>query len=159
MPKYYTETGQVIRKPSSYAATGAPMYSTKYSNTKNINQSHDIYKVNCSNGKTYIGKTTNIERRANEHFTGNGSKVTQKFKPRSIKVIDTCPGYFSSEQEQYHTKKYMDKYGFENVRGGYYTNSHTLCENEFVASSQFNGSKNGFIFKRGNKGLGYYRDK
>ena len=28
--------------------------------------------------KKYIGKTTDIERRMNQHFYGNGAKVTQR---------------------------------------------------------------------------------
>lgn len=121
---YYTKSGQRIRNPTAYAKTYAPMYKNK--GTANINQPTQIYKVSCENNKTYIGKTTNIDRRMHQHFSGNGSKVTKKFTPISGKVIDKCPGFFGNNREQYHTEAYMKKYGYNNVRGGTYTNSKTL---------------------------------
>tara|TARA_Y100000389_G_scaffold176226_1_gene187596 strand:- start:130 stop:540 length:411 start_codon:yes stop_codon:yes gene_type:complete len=127
MPKtYYTITGQIIRNPEAYAATGAPMYKTKYSNSKDINEEKDIYKLKLKNNKIYVGMTGDIEKRMEQHFSGNGSKVTKKFKPIKGKIIDSCPGYFAEEIEQYHTEEYIDKYGYGNVRGGKYTNSKTL---------------------------------
>ena len=39
MPKYYTETGKLIRNNEAYAETGAPMYkSNKHYDTKNLNE-------------------------------------------------------------------------------------------------------------------------
>jgi predicted GIY-YIG superfamily endonuclease len=70
-----------------------------------------IYVINCEKGKKYIGKTENFERRANQHFSGNGAKVTQKFEPKVMKEIDVVPGYFANEIEQEYTEEYMDKYG------------------------------------------------
>ncbi len=34
MPNYYTQSGQIIRNPDAYARTGAPMYTTRYTNQK-----------------------------------------------------------------------------------------------------------------------------
>ena len=126
MTTYYTSNGTYIRNPEAYARTGAPMYKTKYGDSPDINQKTDIYKLNLKNGKKYIGKTTNIDRRMNQHFSGNGAKVTKKFEPIDGKVVDSCPGFFSDKLEQEYTEEYIDKYGYENVRGGKYTNSKTL---------------------------------
>ena len=126
MPTYYTESGQKIRNPEAYASTGAPMYETKYGNTKDVNAPTTIYKMNLQNGKKYIGKTTDVDRRMEQHFSGNGSKVTKKFKPISGEVIDEVPGFFSDEVEHEYTEEYIEKHGYGNVRGGYYTNSKTL---------------------------------
>ena len=123
---FYTKYGTYIRNPKAYAHTGAPMYETKYKGSKNINKEHQIYKLTLEDGKKYIGKTTNFNRRMNEHFSGNGSKVTQKFKPIKGKIIDCCHGYFSNKVEQKHTEKNIKKYGYDNVRGGAYSNSKTL---------------------------------
>ena len=147
--QYYNSYGQKIKNPDAYAKTGAPMYKNfvtsngnKVKNPNNfckagrqlygddINKKTDIYKMNLENGKKYIGKTTNIDRRMNEHFSGNGSKVTQKFKPKTGEVIDSCPGYYSNQVEQYHTDKTIQKHGYNNVRGGKYTNSKTLKHNK-----------------------------
>ena len=126
MPNYYTRSGDKIYNPSAYAKTGAPMYKTKYSESKDINQKTSIYKLDCKNDKKYIGKTTDIDRRMDQHFSGNGSKVTKKFKPIEGKVVDECPGFFSDKLEQKHTVKNIKKYGYNNVRGGKYVNSKTL---------------------------------
>jgi len=132
MPTYYSENGTYIRNPTAYAKTGAPMYTTKYGNTININKETDIYKLELQDGKKYIGKTTDVDRRMDQHFSGNGAKVTQKFKPISGEIVDTCPGFFSDKVEQKHTNKNIKKHGYDNVRGGKYTNSHTLKSQKVV---------------------------
>ena len=126
MPIYYTQAGQTVRNPEAYAKTGAPMYTTRYTESKDINSPTAIYKMNLEGGKKYVGKTTDFDRRMDQHFSGNGAKVTKKFKPINVKVIDEVPGFFSDDVEQEHTEEYIDKYGYENVRGGKYTNSKTL---------------------------------
>ena len=123
--QYYTKKGKIIYNPSAYAKTGAPMYEHPCSNV-NINKKTHIYKLNLEDGKKYVGKTTNINKRMDQHFSGNGAKVTQKFKPIQCKVVDEVPGFFSDEIEQSYTEKYIQKYGYDNVRGGKYTNSTTL---------------------------------
>ena len=126
MPNYYTQSGQIIRNPDAYAKTGAPMYTTWYTESKDINAPTAIYKMNLEGGKKYVGKTTNVDRRMDQHFSGNGAKVTKKFKPIDAKVVDEVHGFFSDDVEQEYTEKYIDKHGYENVRGGYYTYSKTL---------------------------------
>ena len=129
MPNYYTQSGQKIRKPEAYARTGAPMYTTCYTESKDINAPTAIYKMNLEGGKKYVGKTKDVDRRMDQHFSGNGAKVTKKFQPIDAKVIDEVPGFFSDDVEQEYTEEYIDKYGYENVRGGMYTNSKTLKKN------------------------------
>ena len=76
-----------------------------------------IYVLNLENGKYYIGKTTNPSFRIDSHFNSNGSAWTRKYRPVSIEsIIPDCDDY----DEDKYTKKYMGKYGIENVRGGYY---------------------------------------
>jgi len=148
MPRnqYYTSYGKPIRNPEAYAATGAPMHKnfttrtgkkiydpdayTKsggqlYSN-KDINEERSIYKVECRGGKKYIGETSNFDRRMDQHFSGRGAKVTKKFQPKNALELDRVPGYFAKEVEQEYTEEYIEKYGYDNVRGGKYTNSKTL---------------------------------
>jgi len=63
MTKYYTQSGEVIRNPDAYARTGAPMYTKRYTESKNINAPTTIYKMNLKGGKKYVGKTTDVDRR------------------------------------------------------------------------------------------------
>ena len=138
--KYYTKSGERIRNPEAYARTGAPMYKTKLSYpggrgyrqavSDNINKPTSIYKLDLNNGKKYIGKTADMDRRMEQHFSGNGSRVTKKFAPQTGQEIDSCPGYFANELEQYHTEKNIEKYGYDRVRGGSYCNSKTLKKEE-----------------------------
>ena len=124
---FYTKRGGSIRHPEAYAKTGAPMYKTKYEEGGyNINQETSIYQLNLEDGKKYVGKTTNYDRRMREHYGGRGSEVTKKFKPIDGDLIDTCPGYFSDKLEQKHTDRAIREYGYDKVRGGKYVNSKTL---------------------------------
>ena len=107
------------------------MYKTpKYSvNKKNVNKPTSIYEVRCKNNVTYVGKTTNVKHRMNQHFTGKGSKVTKKFQPINFRVVKNVPGFLSSQEEQDHTEKLVKKKGYEKVRGGKWVNSTTLPPN------------------------------
>ena len=123
--KLYTKNGDPIKYPDSYAKTGAPMYETPFDDT-NINAPTHIYKLNLESGKKYVGKTKDVKRRMNEHFSGNGSMVTKKFQPINGKVVDVVPGYLADEAEQERTLDEIYKHGYDNVRGGMYVNSTTL---------------------------------
>jgi hypothetical protein len=74
--QYYTEAGEPIRYPEAYAKTGAPMFETQNNRIKDINAPTSIYKLNLENGKKYVGKTTDFDRRMKQHFSGGGAKVT-----------------------------------------------------------------------------------
>ena len=41
-------------------------------------------------------------------------------------MLDSCPGFLANEIEQLYTNKYIVEYGYNNVRGGKYTNSTSL---------------------------------
>lgn len=120
---YRTANGNKIVYPSQYAKTGAPMFDSR---GRNVNAPTAIYQLNCSHNKKYVGKTTNVERRMKQHFTGRGSQVTKKFAPKSGRVVATCHGFFADQVEQDFTNKAIGRYGYCNVRGGKYTNSKTL---------------------------------
>ena len=125
--KYYTQNGEYIKNPKGYARTGAPMYeSQSIYDTNDINKETFIYKLDLEDGKIYIGKTGNVQKRMKQHFSGDGARVTKKFKPIKCKVLDSCPGFLANEIEQLYTNKYIVEYGYNNVRGGKYTNSTSL---------------------------------
>ena len=74
-----------------------------------------IYILKLEQGKYYIGKTNKPQFRLNNHFNSNGSEWTKKYKP--IKVLDIKKNCDNYDEDKY-TRKYMDKYGINNVRGG-----------------------------------------
>ncbi len=74
-----------------------------------------IYALKLEQGKYYIGKTNNPSFRLDNHFNSNGSAWTMKYKP--IKLLELIPNCDDYDEDKY-TRKYMDKYGIDNVRGG-----------------------------------------
>jgi hypothetical protein len=74
-----------------------------------------IYTLKLIQGKYYVGKTTNPSFRLKNHFNSNGSAWTMKYKP--IELLELIPNCDDYDEDKY-TRKYMDKYGIDNVRGG-----------------------------------------
>ena len=98
-----------------------------------------IYFIKLKGGKYYIGKTMNIEKRYDEHITGNGAGWTKKYKPISLIKTIKSTSYFDEDK---YVKEYMAKYGIENVRGGAYSNI-VLDENSIaVLEKEIRHSKN-----------------
>jgi len=77
-----------------------------------------IYALQLEKGKYYVGKTHSLELRFQQHKSSNGSEWTKKYKP--ISIIESYE-HHSTFEEDILTKKYMMKYGIDNVRGGSYT--------------------------------------
>jgi len=79
----------------------------------------NIYALELETSKYYIGKTSRyVSIRFQEHTSSKGSEWTSMYKP--VRIIEQ---YHSDSQfeEDILTKKYMMKYGIDNVRGGSYT--------------------------------------
>ena len=77
-----------------------------------------LYVLELTNKKYYVGKTTDVMRRYEEHKSGQGSAWTSKYKP--VKMLE-CRPLESVHDENNKTKDLMKKYGIEHVRGGIYT--------------------------------------
>lgn len=74
-----------------------------------------IYILQLEQGRYYVGKTNNPQFRLEQHFNSTGSIWTTKYKPLSVlEMINDCDEY----DEDKYTRKYMDKFGVDNVRGG-----------------------------------------
>lgn len=73
-----------------------------------------IYVLQLVDDRYYIGRTGNILRRIEDHFTGVGSIYTIKYKP--IKVIEVTEE-LSKQDERNKTLEVMSKYGWQKVRG------------------------------------------
>ena len=80
------------------------------------------YSLNLKGGKKYVGYTTNIKKRLNQHFSGNGSKVTQECKPISINRIQKCRNVNTAKKAETIIYKKMSNYhGKNKVRGAGHT--------------------------------------
>ena len=107
-----------------------------------------IYVLKLNYNKYYVGKTENPNFRIEQHFNNNGSAWTKKYKPIEVIEFNKCCDIYDEDK---YTKKYMDKYGIDNVRGGTYTKiildseTKNLLKNEIVSATDkcFNCNKKG----------------
>lgn len=105
-----------------------------------------IYVLKCKKGKYYVGKTNKtVQERLAEHKKGRGSAWTRLYPP--IEIVEAIESKSEFDEDNV-TKKYMKKYGINNVRGGSYSSielpPHNLIA-EFCTSddSCFNCGKKG----------------
>lgn len=96
---------------------------------KNEKRESIIYVLECSNGKYYIGKTGDLDRRLQSHTSGLGSFWTKKYPYQ--KLIEVVRNADKFDEDKY-VLKYMDLYGIENVRGGSY--SQMILNPDLIAS-------------------------
>ena len=76
-----------------------------------------VYILKLKGNKYYVGSTDNLERRMKQHYDGYGSSWTKKYPPiQTINTFENCDKF----DEDKHTKRYMSKFGIDNVRGGTY---------------------------------------
>jgi len=89
-----------------------------------------IYVLRLEGGRYYVGKTENLMKRYQEHLNGSGSAWTSKYLPTSL--IESKEGASPFEEDAY-VKKYMAKYGIDNVRGGsYVTDTLTEAQHQYL---------------------------
>ena len=106
-----------------------------------------IYVLQLEQGKYYIGKTNNPTFRLENHFNLNGSAWTKKYKP--TKVLELIPDCDDYDEDKY-TRKYMDKYGMDNVRGGSFCEIN-LNENNIATLNQMSNGTNNKCFVCGSE--------
>ena len=73
-----------------------------------------IYVLELEDERYYIGRTSNIVQRMNEHFRGDGALYTKKYKPIKIKEIIVEKTKYDERDK---TLECMEKYGWDKVRG------------------------------------------
>ena len=77
-----------------------------------------VYLLRLTEGKYYVGRTNNIDRRYNEHVAGIGSEWTKLYPPLGFKILKRNADQFD---ENKFVKEVMVKKGIDNVRGGSYS--------------------------------------
>lgn len=89
----------------------------------NIDSNKDyIYVLKLVDDRYYIGRSQNIVQRIADHFSGNGSIYTKKYKPLSVvEIVEEK----TNDDERNKTIEYIEKYTWEKVRG------YTWCRVEY----------------------------
>lgn len=78
----------------------------------------NIYILRLTGGNYYVGKSSDVVARVNDHFDGTGSAWTARYKPVAIEKI--IEGVDSFEEDTW-VKRYMSQKGIDKVRGGSYS--------------------------------------
>ena len=78
-----------------------------------------VYVLELAHGRWYVGASLerNFARRTSAHFSGTGAVWTRVYRP--LRVVEVVKGgdYIV---ENAVTKRYMQRYGIDRVRGGAY---------------------------------------
>lgn len=82
-----------------------------------MDNSTNIYILELTENKWYVGRTSNIVLRYQQHLLGQGSAWTKRYRPLGLhKTIADASIY----DEDRYVKEYMALHGIDNVRGGTY---------------------------------------
>lgn len=115
-------------------------------------QYRSIYVLELKNGNYYIGQSVkDAKKRIKKHFKGKGSAWTKKHHPEAIKeIIDIGElTYTQAEEiESQYVVKYMKNYGWEKVRGGFFTYSDNEKHLSTLRSHQKRNKVRGLDFFR-----------
>ena len=77
-----------------------------------------IYVLELVDGNYYVGITYNLNIRLSQDLSGSGAGWTRLHKP--IRVVEVFFEGCDRKMEDAVTKRYMEKYGKDKVRGGSY---------------------------------------
>lgn len=81
-----------------------------------------VYVLELLGGFVYVGKSTDVKRRVEEHMRGDGAWFTKAYRPtgRLLRRLGTLEGD-GDGPERDETLRQMDARGWERVRGWKYT--------------------------------------
>jgi predicted GIY-YIG superfamily endonuclease len=75
-----------------------------------------IYVLELEDDCFYIGITYNLNLRIAQHLSGSGAQWTKMHRPK--KIVEVFYEGCTRQKEDEVTKKYVEIYGAESVRGG-----------------------------------------
>ena len=78
-----------------------------------------IYVLELEDDCFYVGITFNLNLRIAQHLSGTGAGWTKMHKP--VKIVEVFHDACTRQMEDEVTKRYVDIYGAECVRGGSWT--------------------------------------
>lgn len=98
----------------------------------------NIYILKLQDNNYYVGKAKDVNKRFQQHISGNGSSWTKKYKPIEIvKVINNCSPF----EEDKQVKELMSLYGIDKVRGGSYSKIELTSEEKEILQKEIWGAK------------------
>jgi predicted GIY-YIG superfamily endonuclease len=100
-------------------------YSSLFANQQNDERSPNVYILELEQGKLYVGRTTDIAKRIEQHFLGEGSAWTKRYKP--VAVVATMHTVDMFDEDKW-VKICMRSAGIDNVRGGSYSSMRLSVE-------------------------------
>lgn len=109
------------------------------------NKHYWLYILKLEDDKYYVGITarSNPEDRIQQHISGYyGAKWTKKHKPietLELRDLGSLTTEEAEREEKTTTLAYMDKYGYQNVRGGdlSYSGKYVLRFNRFFTEDNW----------------------
>ena len=78
-----------------------------------------IYVLELEDDCFYVGITFNLNLRIAQHLSGTGAQWTKMHKP--VKIVEVFYDGCTRQKEDEVTKRYVEIYGAECVRGGSWT--------------------------------------
>lgn len=69
------------------------------------NNSHYIYVLECSDGSLYTGYTTDVQRRLEEHNSGQGAKYTRGRRPVKLRHQESFKSRSLAQKREYQIKQ------------------------------------------------------
>jgi predicted GIY-YIG superfamily endonuclease len=123
---------------ATHAGTRAPAASRSSTSARRSIQSkartvapgkHVVYTTKNRGGHTYVGSTSNLQRRMQEHTTGWGSTLSRKRAPTSLSTVREYPSQAAALAAEERTVTAMRKQAGSKsymVHGGAHTKSTHL---------------------------------
>lgn len=103
------------------------VFGTRDEAVSQVTMPETLYILELEDNKWYVGKSTDVTKRFEQHNQGKGSAWTREYAP--LRIAETRP-ITSVHDETNVTKDLMKKYGVDNVRGGAFS---TVTLNEHQA--------------------------
>lgn len=78
-----------------------------------------VYLIRCQHGVFYVGESSHVKNRIDNHFNGAGAAATRKYKPVSHMELGRMESRRLAKKAETRLVKCLRKCGFKAFGGGY----------------------------------------